>query len=84
MLVPRLYACYRASVYQVDMAALYTGPAVIVTFDAMQARVSELLRRSKADGLSREEEVELDRYRYLEHLVRLAKARALEQISPGG
>ena len=52
--------------------------------DAMQARVSELLYRSKTEGLSRAEESELDRYLYLEHLVRLAKARALEQISPGG
>lgn len=52
--------------------------------EAMQARVSELLRRSKTEGLSRAEESELDRYLYLEHLVRLAKARALEQLSPGG
>jgi hypothetical protein len=52
--------------------------------DTMQARVSELLRRSKTEGLSRAEESELDRYLYLEHLVRLAKARALEQISPDG
>jgi len=52
--------------------------------EAMQARVSELLQRSKQDGLSRAEESELDRYLYLEHLVRLAKARALEQTSSGG
>jgi hypothetical protein len=52
--------------------------------EAMQARVSELLRRSKGDGLSRAEESELDRYLYLEHLVRLAKARTFEQTSPGG
>lgn len=51
--------------------------------DAMQDRVSELLQRSKTEGLSRTEESELDRYLYLEHLVRLAKARALEQTSPG-
>jgi hypothetical protein len=50
--------------------------------EAMQARVSDLLQRSKTDGLSRVEESELDRYLYLEHLVRLAKARAFEQISP--
>ena len=52
--------------------------------NAVQARVSELLRRSKSEGLSRAEETKLDRDLYLEHLVRLAKARALEQISPGG
>jgi hypothetical protein len=43
--------------------------------DTMQARVSGLLRRSKGEGLSRAEESELDRYLYLEHLVRVAKAR---------
>jgi len=50
--------------------------------DAMQDRVSELLRRSKIGGLSRAEESELDRYLYLEHLVRLARAHALSQLSP--
>jgi hypothetical protein len=50
---------------------------------AMQARVSELLLRSKVDGLSRTEESELDRYLYLEHLVRLARTHALNQNSPG-
>ena len=50
--------------------------------DAMQGRVSELLARSKTEELSRAESSKLDRYLYLEHLVRLAKARALAQISP--
>jgi hypothetical protein len=49
--------------------------------DGMQARISDLLLRSKATGLSRDEEAELDRYLNLEHLVRLAKARALKQIA---
>ena len=52
--------------------------------EAMQERVSEMLQRSKQDGLSRAEEAELERHLYLEHLVRLAEARALEQTSPGG
>ena len=49
--------------------------------DEMQARASELLRRSKAETLSRDEESELDRYLYLEHLVRLAKVRALKHTA---
>jgi hypothetical protein len=52
--------------------------------DDMQARVSDLLERTKSEGLTRAEEVELDRYLYLEHLVRLAKAHALGQISSDG
>ena len=45
--------------------------------DEMQARVSDLLQRSAVGTLSRAEDAELERYLYLEHLVRLAKARAL-------
>ena len=47
--------------------------------DEMQMRASGLLRQSKAEALTRAEESELDRYLYLEHLVRLAKARALKR-----
>jgi hypothetical protein len=46
-----------------------------------QARVSELLSQNKAGTLDREGEIELERYLLLEHLVRLAKARAYEQLS---
>lgn len=46
----------------------------------LQARMSELLERSKAGALSREEEAELERYLTLEHLVRLAKAHAYRQL----
>ncbi len=42
-----------------------------------QARVSDLLSQSKAGVLSAKEESELERYLTLEHLVRLAKTRAL-------
>ncbi|MGF1512780.1 MAG: hypothetical protein ACFB5Z_03670 [Elainellaceae cyanobacterium] len=44
-----------------------------------QARVSELLAQSKVGPLSPKGEAELERYLTLEHLVRLAKARALAQ-----
>jgi hypothetical protein len=46
-----------------------------------QRRVSELLARSKTGALSRPEETELDRYLILEHLVRLAKAKAYAQLA---
>jgi len=46
----------------------------------LQARVSELLRRSKEGELSPQEEAELERYLTLEHLVRLAKAHAYKQL----
>lgn len=45
-----------------------------------QARVSELLAQSKSGTLPAKEEAELERYFTLEHVVRLAKTRALSQL----
>jgi hypothetical protein len=50
---------------------------------ALDQRVSDLLARSKERQLSRAEEHEFDRIMMLEHLVRMAKAHALKQISDG-
>jgi hypothetical protein len=47
----------------------------------LQARVSELLEKRKAGSLSSRENIELERYLMLEHLVRLAKARARERLA---
>jgi len=47
----------------------------------MQARVRDLLRRSKDSDLARTEEIELERYLLLEHIVRLAKAHAREELA---
>ncbi|GAA6622002.1 hypothetical protein [Scytonema sp. NUACC26] len=44
-----------------------------------QARVSDLLAQNKAGNLSAKGEAELERYLTIEHLVRLAKARAFAQ-----
>ena len=44
--------------------------------DAARARVSDLLSKEKSSGLADEEKSELDGYLLLEHLMRLAKARA--------
>jgi len=46
----------------------------------LQARISELLDRNKANTLDHNDEVELDRYLLLEHWVRLAKANAYQKI----
>lgn len=44
-------------------------------------RVSFLLRKEKIEGLLPEEKSELDHYAQLEHIMRLAKARALQNLS---
>src|SRR5438067_2850759 len=45
----------------------------------LQARVTALLDQSKGGALSPQEELELERYLLVEHLVRLAKAHAYQQ-----
>jgi hypothetical protein len=44
--------------------------------ERLQNRVSELLEKNRNDGLNASEEAEWERYEYLEHLVRMAKASA--------
>lgn len=68
------------------MALLTSGPTpqqvlAVRPSSKLQARASELLRRSKTRELTRQEEAELDRYLVLEHLVRLAKAHAYQQLA---
>ena len=48
---------------------------------AFQDRVSALLAKNRSEGLSSEEEREWEQYQYLEHLVRMAKARAKIKLS---
>jgi hypothetical protein len=63
----------------VDFIAAGTTPQNVIAFrpsEAAQERVADLLRREKDDRLTAEEKLELDHYLQLEHLMRLAKARA--------
>jgi hypothetical protein len=46
----------------------------------LQSRVSDLLARSKRATLLQQETAELERYLTLEHLVRMAKAHAYQQL----
>jgi hypothetical protein len=47
----------------------------------LQARVDDLLGRAQAEALSTAEAAELERYLFLEHLVRMAKAHALQRLA---
>ena len=63
----------------VDFIAAGSTPASLIDFQPSQeskARVQELIRKEKDAGLLPEEATELDDYLKLEHLMRLAKARA--------
>ena len=68
----------------VDFIAAGSSPQNVVAFrpsEATKERVADLLYREKTDGLTAEEKSELDNYMQLEHLMRLAKARARKYIS---
>ena len=56
-----------------------SSPRAVADFrpsEEARARVAGLIGREKGDGLSAEETSELEHYLQLEHLMRLAKARA--------
>lgn len=68
----------------VDFIAAGTSPTAVASFEASEAtrqRVADLIQREKTSGLSPEETVELSDYLQLEHLMRLAKARARRYLA---
>ena len=68
----------------IDFIAAGTTPSRVVAFQPSaeaKARVAELIEREKASSLSPEESIELNHYLQLEHLMRLAKARARAHLA---
>jgi hypothetical protein len=69
----------------IDFLAAGITPNKLIAFQPSQVakdRVADLIRREKTMGLSAEEQAELNHYMQLEHLMRLAKARARHYLSP--
>ena len=63
----------------VNFIAAGTTPESVVAFqpsEESKERVEDLIFREKTIGLSPEEKRELDHYMEIEHIMRLAKARA--------
>ena len=63
-----------------------SSPQNVIAFrpsEEAKARVVDLLHREKTEGLSEEEKSELDHYLQIEHLMRLAKARAHQYLANG-
>ena len=48
-----------------------------------QRRVAELIEREREEGLSEEESAELDHFMELEHILRMAKAKARQILARG-
>ena len=63
----------------VDFIARGSSPGAVSSFrpsEEAKARVAELVAKEKRDALTSEERSELDHYLQIEHIMRLAKARA--------
>jgi len=70
----------------VDFIAAGTTPQSVVDFrpsEETKARVTALIRQEKADSLSPDETAELSHYLHVEHVMRLAKARAHQRLQQG-
>jgi len=68
----------------IEFIAAGTNPSSLIAFQpsAMaKERVADLIYREKTTGLSSDEKAELDHYLQLEHLMRLAKARARQHLA---
>lgn len=70
----------------VDFIASGTTPQGVVDFrpsEAAKVKVTDLIHRQKTAGLSPDEAAELNQFLYVEHLMRLAKARARQRLAAG-
>jgi hypothetical protein len=76
---------WRAYDELVDLIAAGPSPELVATFrpsEATRRRVAELVAREKTIGLGAAESSELEHYLQLEHLLRLAEARARRHPAP--
>jgi hypothetical protein len=68
----------------VEFIAAGTTPESVVSFRPSleaQHRFTELIEREREGGLSLEEKAELDHFEELEHILRMAKAKARQILS---
>ncbi len=76
---------FRAYEEFIDFIAAGPSSEHVATFrpsEATRRRVFDLVAREKGDGLSATETEELDQYLRLEHVMRLARARARRLLAP--
>lgn len=68
----------------IDLLTSCPTPQAVLDFKPsakMQKRASELLEKKRTESLSEGEKKELDHFMLLEHLMRLAKARARKRLA---
>lgn len=68
----------------VEFIASGTSPQNVIAFrpsEKTRKRVFDLIEREREEGLSADEKSELDHYMQIEHLMRLAKAKARQYLT---
>ena len=68
----------------IDFIARGSSTSAVSSFQPSQEardRVTGLVAKEKTEGLTAEERSELDHYLHIEHIMRLAKARARQLLS---
>ena len=68
----------------VEFLASLPSPQEILVLrptESLQARIDALLEKNRTGGLTESEREEWEQYEYLEHLVRMAKARAYQKLN---
>lgn len=68
----------------IDFIAAGSKPDDVVAYEPSQLaknRVADLIHKEKTSGLTAGEKSELDNYMQLEHIMRLAKARARRYVA---
>lgn len=69
----------------IEFIAAGTSPNSVIAYQPSQRakdRVADLISREKIDGLTPDEKTDLDHYLQIEHIMRLAKARAYRHVRP--
>ncbi len=67
----------------IDFIAAGSKPIDVISYEPSQStkeRVAALINKEKTEGLTEVEKSELDHYMQLEHIMRLAKARARRYV----
>ena len=70
----------------IDFIAGGTTPQSVVDFrpsEDTKTKVADLIHRQKTESLTPDETAELNHYLQIEHLMRLAKARARQHLAQG-
>ncbi|MEW6212418.1 MAG: hypothetical protein AB1631_29095 [Acidobacteriota bacterium] len=78
---------YNGAAEVLEFLARLPSPEEIIALrpsKALQNRVNELVEKNRDEGLTADEERFWEKYQYLEHLVRLAKAQAFLKLKNHG